>query len=61
MLIMFLRYWAQDIYDTNSAFGASSDLVALSAAVHDLGMVGRGPVGREMGWLTCCSISWLML
>lgn len=32
-------YWAQDIYAVNTNFGAASDLVALSAALHDRGMV----------------------
>ncbi|KAJ9157608.1 Alpha-amylase A type-3 [Pleurostoma richardsiae] len=31
-------YWAQDIYDVNSAFGTSDDLVALSEALHARGM-----------------------
>lgn len=32
-------YWAQDIESVNSNFGAESDLVALSAALHARGMV----------------------
>ncbi|KAK3337361.1 glycoside hydrolase superfamily [Cercophora scortea] len=31
-------YWAQDIWSLNSAFGTSSDLLALSAALHARGM-----------------------
>ncbi|KUI56593.1 Alpha-amylase A type-3 [Cytospora mali] len=31
-------YWAQDIYEVNSAFGTSEDLVELSAALHNRGM-----------------------
>ena len=34
-------YWAQDINSLNAAFGTQADLVALSQALHDRGMVGR--------------------
>lgn len=32
-------YWAQNIESVNSNFGAESDLIALSAALHARGMV----------------------
>lgn len=32
-------YWAQNIYQVNTNFGSASDLVALSKALHDRGMV----------------------
>jgi alpha-amylase len=47
-------YWAQNIYDVNSNFGAASDLVALSAALHAKGMyLMVDVVTNHMGYLGC--------
>ncbi|CZR53768.1 related to alpha-amylase A precursor [Phialocephala subalpina] len=47
-------YWAQDIYTINSNFGTSSDLVALSAALHARGMyLMVDVVTNHMGYLGC--------
>ena len=47
-------YWAQNIDEVNSNFGASSDLVALSAALHDRGMyLMVDVVTNHMGYLGC--------
>jgi len=35
----YAGYWAQDIYSVNDHFGAASDLVALSDALHNKNMV----------------------
>lgn len=32
-------YWAQDIYQVNTNFGSAADLVSLSKALHNRGMV----------------------
>jgi alpha-amylase len=47
-------YWAQDIYQVNSNFGSSSDLVALSEALHQRGMyLMVDVVTNHMGYLGC--------
>lgn len=47
-------YWAQNIYEVNSNFGAASDLAALSAAVHAKGMyLMVDVVTNHMGYLGC--------
>ncbi|KAG0647877.1 Taka-amylase A [Hyphodiscus hymeniophilus] len=47
-------YWAQNINEVNSNFGASSDLVALSAALHAKGMyLMVDVVTNHMGYLGC--------
>ncbi|PSS09146.1 glycoside hydrolase family 13 protein [Amorphotheca resinae ATCC 22711] len=47
-------YWAQDIYQVNSNFGSSSDLVALSNALHQRGMyLMVDVVTNHMGYLGC--------
>lgn len=47
-------YWAQNIYALNSNFGAESDLVALSAALHAKGMYLMVDVApNDMGYLGC--------
>ena len=47
-------YWAQNINEVNSNFGTSSDLVALSAALHDRGMyLMVDVVTNHMGYLGC--------
>ena len=47
-------YWAQNINAVNSNFGSSSDLVALSAALHARGMyLMVDVVTNHMGYLGC--------
>ncbi|KAI3401655.1 hypothetical protein diail_9319 [Diaporthe ilicicola] len=49
-------YWAQNIYEVNSAFGTSSDLVSLSAALHSRGMyLMLDVVTNHYGWDGCSS------
>ncbi|KAJ0121021.1 glycosylhydrolase family 13-2 [Diaporthe amygdali] len=49
-------YWAQNIYAVNSAFGTSSDLVALSAALHSRGMyLMLDVVTNHYAWNGCSS------
>jgi alpha-amylase len=47
-------YWAQNSYDVNANFGAASDLVALSDALHSAGMyLMVDIVTNHMGYLGC--------
>ncbi|KAG4433656.1 hypothetical protein IFR05_010859 [Cadophora sp. M221] len=47
-------YWAQDIYSLNSHFGTETDLLDLSAALHDRGMyLMVDIVTNHMGYLGC--------
>ena len=47
-------YWAQNINAVNSNFGSESDLVALSAALHNRGMyLMVDIVTNHMGYLGC--------
>ncbi|KAL1872095.1 hypothetical protein Daus18300_004464 [Diaporthe australafricana] len=49
-------YWAQNIYEVNSAFGTSSDLVSLSAALHSRGMyLMLDVVTNHYAWKGCSS------
>ncbi|GAB7352422.1 hypothetical protein MBLNU459_g2841t2 [Dothideomycetes sp. NU459] len=47
-------YWAQNIYEVNTNFGAASDLVALSSALHSRGMyLMVDVVTNHMGYDGC--------
>ena len=47
-------YWAQNINEVNSNFGSSSNLVALSTALHARGMyLMVDVVTNHMGYLGC--------
>lgn len=49
-------YWAQDIYQVNTNFGSAADLVSLSKALHDRGMVGYPQDKHTAARLTFLSI-----
>lgn len=55
-------YWQQNIYELNDKFGTESDLLDLSKALHDRGMVCTScQVCKISNTNATCSILWLIL